>query len=129
MELVIPFHPAGRITVMFCSLTHNSRILRLAGAGRAVRPDDVEFASLRTHFGNLRPGVHAAIVIDVERIADACGYAVPYYDLIEERPALDAHHPKAPDEAYISLVQHNRHRIDGPPALNADHPLPSSIER
>jgi hypothetical protein len=90
------------------------------------RPDDAEFASLRTHFGNLHPGVRPAIVIDVERIADACGYAVPYCDLVDERPVLDAHHAKAPDEAYIRLVKRNRHSIDGLPALNADHPLPSS---
>jgi hypothetical protein len=91
---------------MFCSFTRNSRILRQFGTGRPVRPDDAEFAILRTHFGNLHPGVRAAIVIDVERIADACGYAVPYY----------------------ALVERNRHSIDGLPALNADHPLPSSIE-
>ena len=118
----------GRITLMFWSFTSNSRILRLFGTGRPVRPDDAEFVSLRTHFGNLHPGVRAAIVIDVERIADACGYAVPYYDLVDERPVLDAHHAKAPDAAYIRLVERNRHSIDGLPALNADHPLPSSIE-
>ena len=68
-------------------------------------------------------------MIDVERIADACGYAVPYYDLIDERPMLDAHHAKAPGEAYIRLVERSRHSIGGLHAVDADHPLPSSIER
>ena len=126
VETIAHLRDNGRITVMFCSFTRNSRILRLFGTGRAVRPDDAEFASLRTHFGNLHPGVRAAIVIDVERIADACGYAVPYYDLVDERPVLDAHHAKAPDEAYIRLVERNRHSIDGLPALEPDHPLPRS---
>jgi hypothetical protein len=53
---------------------------------------------------------------------------VLYYDLIDERPVLDAHHAKAANEAYIRLVERNRRSIDGLPALNADHPLPSSIE-
>jgi hypothetical protein len=96
-ETIVHLRDNGRITLMFCSFTRNSPILRLFGTGRPVRPDDAEFASLRTHFGNLHPGVRAAIVIDVERITDPCGYAVPYYDLVDERPVLDAHHAKAPE--------------------------------
>ena len=87
---------------MFCSFTRNSRILRLFGTGRVLRPDDAEFESLRTHFAELHPGTRAAIVVDVERIADACGYAVPYYELVDERPVLDAYHSKQPDEKYVS---------------------------
>ena len=128
-ETIAHLRDNGRITLMFCSFTRNSRILRLFGTGRPVRPDDAEFESFRAHFGNLHPGVRAAIVVDVERIADACGYAVPYYDLIDERPVLDAHHTKAPDDAYIRLVERNRHSIDDLPALDPDHPLPSSIDR
>lgn len=55
-----------------------SRILRLFGISRVVRPDDSEFETLRTYFGNEHSGLRAAIVIDVERVADACGYPVPY---------------------------------------------------
>ncbi|WP_260860605.1 hypothetical protein [Mycobacterium tilburgii] len=42
----------GRITLMFCSFSRNSRILRLFGTGRAMRPDDDEFPGLLTHFGH-----------------------------------------------------------------------------
>src|ERR1700748_789577 len=78
-ETIAHLRDNGRITLMFCSFTRNSRILRLYGNGRVARPDDVEFDSLRTHFGPMHPGLRAAVVVDVERIADACGYAVPYY--------------------------------------------------
>ncbi len=81
---------------MFCSFTRNPRILRLFGTGRVLRPDDAEFESLRTHFAELHPGTRAAIVVDVERIADACGYAVPYYELVDERPVLRRADAKAP---------------------------------
>jgi hypothetical protein len=128
VETIAHLRDNGRITVMFCSFTRNSRILRLFGTGRVVRPDDTEFSSLREHFTNLHPGLRAAIVIDVERIADACGFAVPYYELVDERPVLDAHHTKAPEDAYARLVDRNRHSIDGLPALNPDHPLPPNIE-
>jgi Pyridoxamine 5'-phosphate oxidase len=129
VETIAHLRDNGRITLMFCSFTRNSRILRLSGTGRRVRPDDAEFASIRKHFGDLHPGIRAAIVIEVERIADACGYAVPYYDLVDERPVLHAHHAKAPDDAYQRLIERSRHSIDGLPALDADHPRPSSIER
>lgn len=129
VETIAHLQDNGRITVMFCSFTRNSRILRLFGTGRVVRPDDAEFAALLERFGGQHAGVRAAIVIDVERIADACGFAVPYYELVGERPVLDAHHAKAPDEAYVRMRQRNGHSIDGLPALGDDHPLPTSGPR
>jgi len=129
VETIAHLRDNGRITVMFCSFTRNSRILRLFGTGRFVRPDDDEFAKLLTHFGDLHAGTRAVIVIDVERIADSCGFAVPYYELVDERPALDAYHKKQPDEKYAQQIAHgNRHSIDGLPALDPDHPLPPRVE-
>jgi hypothetical protein len=109
---------------MFCSFTRNSRILRLFGTGRVVRPDDDEFSGLLTHFGGQHAGIRAVIVIDVELIADACGFAMPYCELVDERPVLDAHHDKASADRFASLADRNRHGVDGLPALGADHPLP-----
>ncbi len=124
VETIAHLRDNGRITIMFCSFTRNSRILRLFGTGRVVRPDDAEFPGLLTRFAGRHPGVRAVIVVDLERIADACGFAVPYYELVDERPVLDAHHGKASDEAYVRLSQRNRRSIDGLPALDADHPVP-----
>ena len=124
-ETIAHLRDNGRITVMFCSFNRNSRILRLYGNGRVVRPDDTEFARIATCLPNSRPGVRAAIVVHVERIADACGYAVPYYELVDERPVLDKAHANATDEKLASLAERNQHSIDGLPALEPDHPLPS----
>ena len=129
VETIAHLRDNGRITLMFCSFTRNSRILRLFGTGRVVRPDDAEFDRVRTHFVELHPGIRAAIIVDVDRIADACGYAVPYYQLVDERPVLDAYHSKQTDEKYArQIAARNRHSIDGLPALDPDHPLPSSID-
>lgn len=124
VETVAHLQDNGRITVMFCSFSRNSRILRLFGTGRVVRPDDAEFATLRTHFGDRHDGVRTIVVVAVERIADACGFAVPYYELVDERPVLDAYHAKATQESYTRAVERNLRSIDGLPALDADHPLP-----
>lgn len=124
METIAHLRDNGRITLMFCSFARNSRILRLYGTGRAVRPDDAEFPALLAHFGDQHADIRAAIVIGVERIADACGFAVPYYELIDERPVLDTYHAKATDETYVRAVGRNLRSIDGLPGLESDHPLP-----
>ena len=125
VETIAHLRDNGRITIMFCSFTRNSRILRLFGTGRVVRPDAIEFGNLRTYFAKLHPGIRAAVIVDLERIADSCGYAVPYYELVDERPVLDAYHSKQPDEKYAQeITTRNRHSIDGLPALDPDHPLP-----
>lgn len=126
VETIAHLRDNGRITIMFCSFTRNSRILRLFGRGRVVRPDDAEFGELVGRFGNRHAGVRAVIVVDLQRIADACGFAVPYYELVDERPVLDDYHDKAPAEAYVRLGRRNRRSIDGLPALDADHPVPRS---
>jgi predicted pyridoxine 5'-phosphate oxidase superfamily flavin-nucleotide-binding protein len=124
-ETIAHLRENGRITLMFCSFTRNSRILRLSGTGRVVRPDDAEFASLTAGFGEIHPGTRSAIVVDVERIADACGFAVPYYELVGERPVLDDYHATVDDAKFARRIAgDNSQSIDGLPALEPDHPLP-----
>lgn len=125
-ETIAHLRDNGRITLMFCSFTRTSRILRLFGTGRVIRPDDIEFANLATNFGDQHTGVRTIIVVDVERIADACGFAVPYYQLVDERPVLDAAHAKATDDKLAALAERNQRSIDGLPALDADHPVTRS---
>lgn len=129
VETIAHLRDNGRITVMFCSFSRNSRILRLFGTGRVVRSDEPEFAGVAAHFGDSHPGTRAAIVIDVERIADACGYAVPYLELVDERPVLDNAQARATEEKFAGLAERNQRSIDGLPALAPDHPVPSAVDR
>ncbi|MGN2638689.1 hypothetical protein ACTD5D_21450 [Nocardia takedensis] len=65
------------------------------------------------------------IVIELDGSADSCGYAVPYYELLGERPVLDAHHARQPQQRYARRVSgDSAHSIDGLPALEPDQPLP-----
>jgi hypothetical protein len=43
-------------------------------------------------------------VVDVERIADSCGFAVRYYELVDERPVLDAHSGKATADKFATPI-------------------------
>ena len=129
-ETIAHLRENGRITVMFCSFARNSNIVRLFGTGRVVRPDDAEFESLKGHFGLRHPGIRTIIVIDVDRIADSCGYAVPYMELVGERPVLDDLHGRRTDEEWAGRITGpNAKSIDGLAALEPDHPLPTSIPR
>ncbi len=48
-----------------------------------------------------------------------------YYELVNERPVLDAYHSKHPDEKYAQqIATRNRHSIDGLPAVEPDSPPP-----
>lgn len=62
VETIAHLRDNGRITLKLCSFTRNSRMLRLFGAGRVVRPDDPEFGWFSMLFGDQHAGVRAVIV-------------------------------------------------------------------
>ena len=88
IETVAHLQENGRVTLMFCAFDGPPKILRLYGTGRVVRPDDDGFDELLAHFAP-RPYVRSAIVVDVDRIQDACGYGVPLMDYQGDRDQLD----------------------------------------
>ena len=129
-ETIAHLKQNGRIVVMFCSFDRNSRILRLHGHGRVLRPDDPRFRELAPRFNLQHPGLRSIILIDIERVADSCGYSVPYMDLVDERPVLDKVHATRTAEEWADRVAGvNAKSLDGLPALDPDHPLPTSVPR
>lgn len=127
-ETIAHLRQNGRIVVMFCSFARNSRIVRLYGHGRVVRPDEPEFALHAHRFGPEHPGPRSLIVVDVERISDSCGYAVPYMESAGERPVLDAVHRTLTAQEWEHQVKiDNAVSIDGLPALEPDHPVPTPV--
>jgi hypothetical protein len=97
-ETIAHLRENGRIVLMFCAFDGPPKIVRLHGRGRAVLADQAEFATLRTEFGKDRTaGQRSVIVVDVDRVADSCGYAVPRLDFVADRDVLDLHHIKKPD--------------------------------
>lgn len=128
-ETIAHLREDGRITVMFCSFARSPKILRLYGTGRVVRPDAPEWRALAGHFGPDHAGVRSIIVIDVTRVADSCGYAVPVMDLVGERTLLDDQHGRRTAEQWPARVEVNAESIDGLPALDPDHPAPRPKEQ
>jgi hypothetical protein len=105
-ETIAHLRENGRIVVMLCAFSGPPRILRLHGTGEVVGEDDERFASLVEGQPSIGPpeATRSVIVVDVERIADSCGYGVPLMSVEGER-----------DHYALSVAK--RLRVGGPNAL------------
>jgi Pyridoxamine 5'-phosphate oxidase len=117
-ETVAHLHDNGRIVVMLCAFEGPPRIVRLHGRGAVLEPGAVEFPE-----ATALPQQHRTVIrVEVERIADSCGFGVPLMAYEGERPQsrawaqskLAKGGPAALDE-YVA--QKNAVSIDGLPAL------------
>ena len=91
VETIAHLRDNGRIVLMFCAFEGPPKIIRLHGQGRVVLEQDPEFAELLHHFASgqdVRSLARAVIVVDVTRMSDSCGYAVPLMDFVGERDQL-----------------------------------------
>src|SRR5712671_7872127 len=79
IETVAHLRENGRIVLMFCAFDGPPKIVRLYGRGRTVEPQDAEFSSLMAHFAPKAPA-RSIIHVDVDLIADSCGFGVPTYE-------------------------------------------------
>ncbi len=127
-ETVAHLRENGRIVVMLCAFEGPPRILRLHGRGEVVAVDDPRFAELFERAGFEDPhevleARRAIILVDVDRVADSCGYGVPLMSYEGEREHMEAWAQKkmqiggaAELSAYVA--QKNAISIDGLPAFN-----------
>ncbi len=89
VETIAHVRENGRIVIMFCAFEGPPKILRLHGLGRVVEPRDPEFATLHLQFPEFA-STRAIIVVEVTRVSDSCGYAVPLMRYEGERPQMNA---------------------------------------
>jgi hypothetical protein len=118
-ETVAHLRENGRITLMFAAFDGRPTIVRLYGKGRIVLTQDPEFAALRPAFPKQRITAQRAIVlVELDRVSDSCGYAVPLMDFVADRTVLDLRQEKKGAAAYrVYPETTNAHSIDGLPAL------------
>jgi hypothetical protein len=124
-ETIAHLRQNGQITIMFCSFEHQPKILRLYGTGRVVLPGEPGWDELAGYFpasagsGTACASRRAIIVVDVHRIADSCGYAVPVMELVAERDVLTRWADgKSTGELAAYRAANNAVSIDGLPALD-----------
>ncbi len=116
-ETIAHLRENGRITLMFCAFEGPPKIVRLYGRGRVVEPQDGEFAALRAKF-ETPTLARSIIVIELERVADSCGYGVPLMNFVAERTQLtDWVERKGPAGVRTYQLEHNQTSLDRLPAL------------
>jgi hypothetical protein len=119
IETIAHLRENGRIVVMFCAFSGPPTVVRLHGRGEAVVPADPRFADLVARF-DPHPGVRAVIAIEVHRISDSCGFAVPTMELVAERDLLDRSSArKGPKRLADYRARKNAVSLDGLPGLPA----------
>jgi hypothetical protein len=117
VETIAHLKENGRIVVMFCAFEGAPRIVRLHGRGTVLEPDQAAFVALQPRFPN-HPGVRSIICIDVQRLSDSCGYAVPRYAYQAERDTLRKWaEQKGPDGLATYRAEQNAHSLDGLPGI------------
>jgi hypothetical protein len=119
-ETIAHLRDNGRIVVMLCSFDGPPRILRLHGRGSVLPADAVDF-DVTPPEGTER----AVIRVDVERIADSCGYGVPVMRYEGTRPQYaawaESKRRNGGDGALDEyMAQHNERSIDGLPAVDLE---------
>lgn len=114
-ETIAHAHENGRIVVMFCAFEGPPRIVRLHGRAEVLAPTD----SLAARFDPPEHAVRSVIRIDVERVADSCGYGVPLMRFEEKRTQYDAWVDKKVRDGGLDayVAEKNAVSIDGLPAL------------
>ncbi|MGH3353675.1 MAG: pyridoxamine 5'-phosphate oxidase family protein [Nocardioides sp.] len=122
-ETIAHLRENGRVTVMFCAFDGPPNIVRFHGHGRILTRYDEEYAELAGRFTDL-PGARAVVVVDIERISDSCGFAVPLMEYVGERDLLPAYFDRKGIEGSAEYRRRkNLTSLDGLPAFDFD-PLP-----
>ena len=117
-ETIAHLRDNGRITLMFCAFQGPPNIVRLHGTGRTVPVGDPGFAELLTKFDAAnRDGARSVIDVQVDRISDSCGYAVPLMTYEGDRDLLMRWHERRDEQALADYRRaKNSVSIDGLPA-------------
>ncbi len=125
-ETIAHLRENGRIVIMLCAFSGPPRIVRLHGRGEVLVAGDPRFESQLELCRFAEPAVpesrRAVVRVDVQRVADSCGYGVPLMSYEGRRPHMDAWAAKkiragGPEALLAYQRQKNGHSIDGLPAV------------
>jgi hypothetical protein len=88
---------------------------------------EAELAAFGEAGVNRRPYLRAVIVVDVARVSDSCGYAIPRMKVVEERETLDRVWRTRDDERIATYhAEKNATSLDGLRGLDE---VPESADR
>jgi hypothetical protein len=118
---------------MLCAFQGPPRIVRLHGRGEVVTAAEERFEELTRDCAFAEPAVaqmrRAIVLVEVDRVADSCGYGVPLMSYEGSRPHSELWAEKklrvgGPDALLDYQREKNARSIDGLPAV--DLPVPAA---
>lgn len=77
----------GRMTVMFCAFDGDPLILRLYGQARIIHPQEPLWMESLAQFSHVS-GARQIFNLQIEKVQTSCGFAVPYFDYVQDRDLL-----------------------------------------
>lgn len=107
----------GRLTIMLCAFEGPPLILRLYGRGRILSRGSAAYRQMLTErYGDEQPGARHMVLLEVDLVQASCGYGVPLFDYVAERPILNQ---LAKERGEVGMAeyrrQHNLVSLDGHP--------------
>ena len=109
---------SGRLTLMTCAFDGPPLILRLYGQGRILPRGGADYAALLADaFDGTEPaGARHIVHLTVDLVQTSCGFGVPLFDYVEERPTL-TRWAEAKGEAGLAAYRRekNTRSLDGRP--------------
>lgn len=119
IETVAHLQENARICVMFCSFSERPRIVRLHGRGSVHLPGTPTYDDVVSRHPE-HPSTRAAIVVDVDRVSDSCGFGVPVMQQVAERDLLRLGAEKRGPEGLVAYrAEKNAVSIDGLPGIDS----------
>ena len=130
-ETVAHLRENARICVMLCAFEGPPRIVRLHGRGDVAQVGTPRFDELAQAFeldgalADFRHGVRSIVRVEVERVADSCGYVVPLLEYVGEREQMPrwqrAQVAKLGEAGVLAYsADHNAASIDGLPGVEIE---------
>jgi Pyridoxamine 5'-phosphate oxidase len=116
-ETVAHIRENGRITILFNAFSGPPRIVRLYGQAVWYEPGDETFADLIDLFPYQR-GTRSIIDVNVDRIADSCGFGVPTMTFENQRTHLEKWAGRRDSAMLLEYKQSHNESLDGLPILN-----------
>jgi predicted pyridoxine 5'-phosphate oxidase superfamily flavin-nucleotide-binding protein len=114
-ETAAHLESVNRMTLMFCSFAEKPLIMRVFGTATTIYEDDARFTEMVTHFPKSH-GARQVFVLDISLVLTSCGFGVPRYDFVEQRPMMQQWLDNKTPEALSQYQQDNNAvSLDGKP--------------
>jgi len=121
VETIAHLRENGCIVVMICAFSGPPKIYRFHGQGTVVMPNEKEFDALAASFDLSQLGARCIVRVDVTQVADSCGFGVPFFDYVGQRPTSPEYVRKHGVEFIRDYLKENYARsIDGLPGITED---------